>query len=56
MFRPMITLVCKTCGGVLRFTDDGWEHRDPGPCDRIVVAWPPPSDEREDEPVYGGSR
>ena len=49
--RPMITLVCKACGGVLRFGERGWEHRDPiRPCARAMVAWPPPGDgDEEDE-------
>jgi hypothetical protein len=48
----MITLVCKSCGGVLVFGRHGWEHRDPyRPCDRILVAWPPASDDLDDEPL-----
>lgn len=48
----MISLVCKSCGGVLRFGDHGWEHRDDiRPCDKILVAWPPVSTDRDDEPL-----
>ncbi len=48
----MITLVCRACGGVLQFDDDGWQHRDNiRPCERAVVAWPPPNEDRDDEPL-----
>ena len=48
----MITLVCRACGGVLQFGEKGWEHRDSvRPCERVLVAWPPPSDDHGDEPL-----
>jgi hypothetical protein len=46
----MITLVCRACGGVLDFGVDGWKHRDAlRPCDRVLVAWPPPRSEHDEE-------
>jgi hypothetical protein len=50
----MITLVCRSCGGILDFTEHGWEHRDDvRPCNKIRVAWPPPSDDDfEDDAAF----
>jgi hypothetical protein len=47
----VLLLVCRNCGGVIVFGDDGWHHRDPQiqPCPGLVVAWPPPSDDHDDD-------
>jgi hypothetical protein len=48
----MTTLVCRLCGGVLLFGSNGWQHRDAiRPCNRAVVAWPPPEDDLDDDPL-----
>jgi hypothetical protein len=45
-------LVCTSCHRVVVFSLDGWVHRGedvPETCDQLVVAWPPPDGDTDDD-------
>ena len=38
--------------GLNKLGEDGWEHRDfVRPCEAVLVAWPPPNDDHDEDPI-----